>query len=145
MDTTGEEAPPPPPLFLFPDHHLPAARYYTPDGSFNHPSLPPRGAVGSPSIRAHPPLHSYRIPPGDHDATNATTTTTTTTPLLWHHPRLDLPSARDILVNLFQKSTPRNHSKSSQLSTAFGLFVTRDVSRTNFENGEDADMRIEWG
>ena len=130
MATTAVEEAPPPPL---PDHHLPAR--YTPDGSFNHPSHPLRGAAGSPRIRAHPPLHSYRQEDGAPN--NASTTP------LWHHPRLDLPSARRILVELFQRTTPRHHSKSSQLSTAFGLFVTRDVSRTEFAGGEDAGMRIE--
>ena len=33
--------------------------YYTPDGSTNNRAYPNYGAVGTPRIRAHPPLNSY--------------------------------------------------------------------------------------
>jgi hypothetical protein len=57
---------------------------------------------------------------------------------LWHHPRIDLPSARDILVKLFQHDAniPRANERANQLLMFFGHFVTHDLSHT-FMFGED--------
>lgn len=109
------------------DSNLPD--HYTHDGSLNHPLYPQRGIAGSPRIRAHPPLHSYIDIDDDDDEP------------LWHHPRLDLPSPRRILVELFQKVLPRKNEKASQLLMAFGHFVTRDITRTVID--ESMPMPIE--
>lgn len=93
--------------------------HYTHDGSLNHPQHLERGMAGTPRIRAHPPLHSYRIP-GETESDEP----------LWQHPRLDLPSARRILVELFQRVEPRRNERASQLLMAFGHFVVRDITRT---------------
>ncbi|KAL3784911.1 hypothetical protein ACHAW5_006233 [Stephanodiscus triporus] len=124
------------------DHHrLPS--HYTHDGSLNHPSHPLRGASGTPRIRSHPPLHSYRRPtPEDDPLYNGTA-------LgggggrdpLWRHPRLDLPSARNVLVSLFRNVPPRENEGHSQLLMAFGHCLTRDITRTTLPkedgNGDD--------
>ena len=130
------DAPPP----LLPDHHLPS--HYTHDGSFNHPAHPLRGTVGSPRIRKYPPLHSYnrRSPSsnitlddrGISNIFNVSTSSSSGVDPLWHHPRQDLPSARNILVELFQRTLPRRNERTSQLLMAFGHFVTRDITRTQF-------------
>ncbi|KAL9189115.1 hypothetical protein ACHAXT_011605 [Thalassiosira profunda] len=111
-----------------PGADLPA--HYTHDGAQNHPRYPRRGALGTPRIRAHPALHSY-IDLGDENDEP-----------VWHHPRLDLPSARRILVELFQKVTPRRNERASQLLMSFGHFVTRDITRTT-QTDKSRPMGIE--
>ena len=115
-----------------PADSLPA--YYTHDGSHNHPQYPNLGTYGSPRIRAHPPLHSY--------IDNIDNNNNEEEEPLWHHPRLDLPSARRILVELFQKVPPRPNEKASQFLMAFGHFIVRDITRTVSSEGSVGQMNI---
>eukprot|EP00581_Thalassiosira_minuscula_P007700 CAMPEP_0183709744 /NCGR_PEP_ID=MMETSP0737-20130205/5727_1 /TAXON_ID=385413 /ORGANISM="Thalassiosira miniscula, Strain CCMP1093" /LENGTH=1527 /DNA_ID=CAMNT_0025937921 /DNA_START=98 /DNA_END=4681 /DNA_ORIENTATION=+ len=99
-------------VYGLPDH-------YTHDGSHNNPLHPQRGTAGSPRIREHPPFHSYAKDDDDDDEEP-----------LWWHPRLNLPSARRILVDLFQKVTPRKNERANQFLMVFGHFIVRDITRT---------------
>ena len=99
--------------------------FYTPDGSQNNALYPQRGAMNTPRIRAHPPLHAYIDDYANDDIDSSP---------LWHHPRLDLPSARRIFVELFQKVPPRENERASQLLMYFAHQLVRDMTRTEMLN-----------